>query len=83
MNTATPSAARSSGGQLYRSLVQRAVRPLRARVLEPRCLVMPECDDLERCDRHVGRRHLDLGVGTGWYRRRRWPVEQYAIPRST
>ena len=35
---------------------------------------------LERYDRHVGRRHLDLGVGTGWYLDRcRWPVEQPEI----
>jgi hypothetical protein len=32
---------------------------------------------LERYDRYAGRRHLDLGVGTGWYLDRcRWPVEQ-------
>jgi SAM-dependent methyltransferase len=31
---------------------------------------------LERYDRHAGRRHLDIGVGTGWYLDRcRWPVE--------
>jgi SAM-dependent methyltransferase len=35
---------------------------------------------LERYDRLVGRRHLDLGVGTGWYLDRcAWPVEQPAI----
>jgi ubiquinone/menaquinone biosynthesis C-methylase UbiE len=35
---------------------------------------------LERYDRHVGRRHLDLGVGTGWYLERcTWPVEQPEI----
>lgn len=32
---------------------------------------------LERYERHVGRRHLDLGVGTGWYLDRcGWPVER-------
>jgi ubiquinone/menaquinone biosynthesis C-methylase UbiE len=31
---------------------------------------------LERYERHLGRRHLDLGVGTGWYLDRcTWPVE--------
>ena len=35
---------------------------------------------LERYDRHVGRRHLDMGVGTGWYLDRcRWPVEEPEI----
>jgi ubiquinone/menaquinone biosynthesis C-methylase UbiE len=35
---------------------------------------------LERYDRHIGRRHLDLGVGTGWYLERcTWPVEQPEI----
>jgi hypothetical protein len=40
----------------------------------------PSTTMLERYDRHVGRRHLDLGVGTGWYLDRcRWPVEQPEI----
>ena len=35
---------------------------------------------LQQYDRHLGRRHLDLGVGTGWYLdRSRWPAEQPAI----
>ena len=35
---------------------------------------------LERYDRHVGGRHLDLGVGTGWFLDRcTWPVEQPEI----
>jgi hypothetical protein len=35
---------------------------------------------LAQYDRHVGRRHLDLGVGTGWYLdRAAWPVEQPEI----
>ena len=35
---------------------------------------------LERYDRHVGLRHLELGVGTGWYLERcAWPVEQPEI----
>jgi SAM-dependent methyltransferase len=36
---------------------------------------------LERYDRHVGTRHLDVGVGTGWFLDRcSWPVE---APRIT
>jgi SAM-dependent methyltransferase len=35
---------------------------------------------LDRYDRKVGRRHLDLGVGTGWYLDHcTWPVEQPEI----
>lgn len=35
---------------------------------------------LERYDRLVGGRHLDIGVGTGWYLDRcAWPVEQPEI----
>ena len=35
---------------------------------------------LERYERNVGRRHVDLGVGTGWYLDRcTWPVEQPEI----
>ena len=31
---------------------------------------------LERYDRHVGARHLDVGVGTGWFLDKcKWPVE--------
>jgi len=40
----------------------------------------PSVTMLERYDRHIGRRHLDLGVGTGWYLDRcTWPVEQPEI----
>ena len=36
----------------------------------------PSSDLLERYERHVGARHLDVGVGTGWFLDRcRWPVE--------
>jgi Methyltransferase domain len=35
---------------------------------------------LERYDRHVGARHLDVGVGTGWFLDRcSWPVESPKI----
>jgi len=35
---------------------------------------------LERYSRHLGRRHLKLGVGTGWYlEHATWPVERPAI----
>jgi hypothetical protein len=35
---------------------------------------------LEQYDRHLGERHLDLGVGTGWYLDHAiWPVGQPAI----
>ena len=40
----------------------------------------PSATMLEQYDRHVGRRHLDLGVGTGWYLDRcTWPVERPEI----
>ena len=35
---------------------------------------------LERYERHVGERHLDVGVGTGWFLDHcRWPVESPQI----
>jgi ubiquinone/menaquinone biosynthesis C-methylase UbiE len=35
---------------------------------------------LERYNRHVGPRHLDMGVGTGWYLdRAAWPVARPEI----
>jgi len=35
---------------------------------------------LERYNRHLGRRHLDIGVGTGWYLdRAEWPSAQPEI----
>src|SRR5687768_401444 len=35
---------------------------------------------LERYDSHVGARHLDVGVGTGWFLDRcSWPVENPQI----
>ena len=35
---------------------------------------------LERYDRYVGQRHLDVGVGTGWFLDRcRWPVDSPQI----
>jgi hypothetical protein len=40
----------------------------------------PSATLLERHDRHVGKRHLDLGVGTGWFVDRcRWPIAQPEI----
>ena len=42
---------------------------------------MPEREDIGAgYDRYAGRRHLDLGVGTGWYLDRcAWPVERPEI----
>ena len=40
----------------------------------------PSAAMLERYDRYVRGRHLDLGVGTGWYLDRcQWPVHEPAI----
>jgi hypothetical protein len=40
----------------------------------------PSATMLERYDQHVGRRHLDLGPGTGWYLDRcTWPLERPEI----
>jgi hypothetical protein len=40
----------------------------------------PSSKLLERYERHVGARHLDVGVGTGWFLDRcRWPVEKPQI----
>jgi SAM-dependent methyltransferase len=40
----------------------------------------PSSTMLERYDQHVGRRHLDLGPGTGWYLDHcTWPVERPEI----
>jgi len=40
----------------------------------------PSTTMLARYDRYVGKRHLDMGVGTGWYLDRcAWPVEQPEI----
>jgi hypothetical protein len=40
----------------------------------------PSSEMLERYDGHVGARHLDVGVGTGWFLDRcRWPVERPEI----
>ena len=36
----------------------------------------PSAELLRRYERHVGARHLDVGVGTGWFLDKcRWPVE--------
>jgi hypothetical protein len=40
----------------------------------------PSSEMLERYERHVGARHLDVGVGTGWFLDRcSWPVEKPQI----
>ena len=40
----------------------------------------PSSTMLERYDRHIGARHLDIGVGTGWFLDRcKWPVDMPQI----
>jgi hypothetical protein len=74
----TPSAADvERGQQVYTPLVLRAYDLL---VLGFSNRFAWQCRSgklLEQYDRNVGRRHLDLGVGTGWFLDRcKWPVEQ-------
>lgn len=81
MNTAMPSAADVARGQrIYTPLVLRAYDLFVLGFSNRFVWHCPSATMLEHYNRHVGRRHLDLGVGTGWYLDRcKWPVEQPAI----
>jgi hypothetical protein len=82
MSEATPPSASevARGQQIYTPFVLRAydlvVLGFSNRVVW-RC---PSPVMLDCYNRNVGRRHLDIGVGTGWYLdRTTWPVEQPEI----
>ena len=80
-NTESPPAAEvERGQQVYTPFVLRAYDLF---VLGFSNRVVWRCRSvrvLERYDRYAGRRHLDLGVGTGWYLDRcEWPVERPGI----
>jgi hypothetical protein len=81
MNTAVPNPEDVERGQrIYTPLVLRAYDLFVLRFSNRFVWRCRSATMLERYDRHVGRRHLDLGVGTGWYLDRcTWPVEQPAI----
>jgi ubiquinone/menaquinone biosynthesis C-methylase UbiE len=65
------------GQRVYTPLVLRAYDLLVLGFSNRYAWRCPSGTMLERYDRHVGRRHLDLGVGTGWYLERcAWPVER-------
>ena len=65
------------GQRVYTPLVLRAYDLLVLGFSNRYAWRCPSATMLERYDRHVGRRHLDLGVGTGWYLERcAWPVER-------
>jgi ubiquinone/menaquinone biosynthesis C-methylase UbiE len=81
MNTAMPSAADVARGQrIYTPLVLRAYDLLVLGLSNRFVWHCPSARMLERYNRHVGQRHLDVGVGSGWYLDRcKWPVDQPAI----
>ena len=81
MMTRAPDAAEVERGQrIYTPLVLRAYDLFVLGFSNRFAWRCPSAMMLERYDRHVGRRHLDLGVGTGWYLDRcRWLVDRPEI----
>src|SRR5215471_4947550 len=81
MSSGTPSAAAVERGQrIYTPFVLHAYDLLVLRVSNRFAWRCPSATMLEQYDRHLGQRHLDLGVGTGWFLdNATWPVEQPAI----
>ena len=82
MNPSLPPSAADieRGQQIYTSLVLRVYDVLVLGLSNRFAWRCPSGTMLERYDRHVGRRHVDLGVGTGWFLDRcRWPVERPEI----
>jgi hypothetical protein len=77
MTTRAPDAADAEAGQrIYTPLVLRVYDLVVLEFSNRFAWHCPSERMLERYDRHIGRRHLDLGVGTGWYLDRcTWPVE--------
>jgi Methyltransferase domain len=82
MKPGEPHAAEVEAGQrIYTPLVLRAYDLVVLGFSNRFVWRCPSGTMLERYDRHVGRRHLDLGIGTGWYLDRcTWPV---ALPEIT
>lgn len=78
---AAPSAADVERGQrIYTPIVLRAYDLFVLGFSNRFVWRCPSGTQLEQYDRHVGRHHLDLGVGTGWFLDRcTWPVEQPEI----
>jgi ubiquinone/menaquinone biosynthesis C-methylase UbiE len=81
MNTAMPTVADVARGQrIYTPLVLHAYHLFVLGFSNRLVWRWPSATMLERYDRHVGRRQLDVGAGTGRYLDRcEWPVEQPAI----
>jgi hypothetical protein len=81
MNTAAPNAADvERGQQVYTPLVLRAYDLFVLGFSNHFAWQCRTVTMLERYDRHVGGRHLDLGVGTDWYLDRcAWPVDRPEI----
>jgi ubiquinone/menaquinone biosynthesis C-methylase UbiE len=80
-NAGTPDAADvERGQQIYTPLVLHAYDLFVLGFSNRFAWRCPSATMLEQYDRHLGRRHLDLGVGTGWYLdHATWPVEQPTI----
>jgi SAM-dependent methyltransferase len=77
---AIPAADVERGQRIYTPLVLRVYDVFVLGFSNRLAWQCPSVTMLERYEWHVGRRHLDLGVGTGWYLDRcTWPVEQPEI----
>jgi hypothetical protein len=81
MKSAIPAADDVERGQrIYTPLVLRAYDVVVLGFSNRLAWRCPSATMLERYDRNVSGRHLDIGVGTGWYLDRcSWPVEQPEI----